>query len=74
MTMLGGIDLLAQTNTAPAQAATSIGPKVKLAVIGLGTWGREILTSLSRQPQAEVVAICDNYAASLRRSANAARA
>ncbi len=72
MTMLGGVDLLAQTNAAPTEAAKLIGRKVKVAVIGLGAWGREILTSLSRQPQAEVVAICDNYAASLRRSANAA--
>ena len=72
MTMLGGVDLLAQTNVAPAATTTAVGPKVKLAVIGLGPWGREILTSLSRQPQAEVVAICDNYDVSLRRSAKAA--
>jgi predicted dehydrogenase len=72
MTMLGGVDLLAQTNAAPTAADQLVGRKIKVGVIGLGTWGREILTSLSRQPQAEVAAICDNYAASLRRSASAA--
>jgi predicted dehydrogenase len=72
MTMLGGVDLLAQTNAATTAADQLVGRKIKLGVIGLGAWGREILTSLSRQPQAEVAAICDNYAPSLRRSANAA--
>jgi predicted dehydrogenase len=72
MTMLGGVDLLAQTNAAPTEAAKLVGRKIKVGVIGLGTWGREILTSLSRQPQAEIAAICDNYDASVRRSAKAA--
>jgi predicted dehydrogenase len=72
MTMLGGVDLLAQTNAAPTEAAKLVGPKIKVAVIGLGAWGREILTSLSRQPQAEIAVICDSYPASLKRGANIA--
>ena len=72
MSMLGGVELLAQTNAAPTEAAKSTGTKVKVALVGLGAWGREILTSLSRQPDAEIAAICDNYPASLKRAANIA--
>jgi predicted dehydrogenase len=72
MTMLGGVDLFAQTNATPAQEATPTGPKLKVAVIGLGPWGREILTALARVPQADVAGICDNYSAMVRRSATLA--
>lgn len=71
MTMLGGVRLFAEAApqaTAPAAA----GPKIKCAIIGLGAWGREILATLGRIPQAQVAGICDNYAAMLRRSATAA--
>jgi predicted dehydrogenase len=71
MTMLGGVELLAQTNTAAADTKP-VGPKLKVGIIGLGSWGREILTTLARIPQAEVAAICDTYAASIRRSATSA--
>ncbi len=71
MTMLGGVDLFAQTN-APTEAAAPTGPKLKVGVIGLGPWGREILTTLSRVPQADITAICDNYGAMVRRSATLA--
>lgn len=70
MTMLGGVELFAQTNTATT-AAVPAGPKVKVAVIGLGPWGREILNTLVLIPQAEVVAICDTYAAAMKRIVNA---
>ena len=74
MTMLGGVELLAQTNAAP-EGATKITPvKVKVALIGLGTWGREILNTLGRQPQADVAAICDTYKPFLKRCASAAPA
>jgi predicted dehydrogenase len=43
------------------QEATPVSPAVKLAVIGIGQWGKEILSSLSRLPSAQVVAICDSY-------------
>jgi predicted dehydrogenase len=68
MTMLGGIELIAQTTNASAEARPN-GPKVRVAVIGLGTWGRDIVKTLGRAPQAEIVAICDTYAASLRKCA-----
>jgi predicted dehydrogenase len=69
MTLLGGVELKA---AAPrnAEGKELIGPKVPLAIIGLGPWGREILATLQRIPEAEIVAICDTYGPMLRRSAN----
>jgi predicted dehydrogenase len=68
MTMLGGVELFAQSNTTAGAESKPTGPSIKVAVIGLGAWGREILTTLGLLPQADVVAICDTYAAYLRRS------
>ena len=48
------------------------GPPVRFGVIGLGQWGRELLTHLTRLPAANVVMLCDLYAPSLRRSAELA--
>lgn len=64
--LLGGIELVAQQEQAspPASALST----VNCAVVGLGSWGREILTTLARLPQAKVVAICDTYPRSLRRA------
>ncbi len=72
MTMLGGVELLAQTNAAAGPEAKAAGPKLKVAVIGVGTWGREILNTLALVPQAEVAAVCDTYPASVRRAASLA--
>ncbi len=79
MTMLGGVQLFAQaTPEKPTEDATPA-KKVKVAVIGLGPWGREILDQLGRlatakQPAAlpEVAAICDSYAPMVRRSSSKA--
>jgi predicted dehydrogenase len=71
MTMLGGVELLAAETAAPTGELKS-NEKVKVAVIGLGSWGREILNTLGRMPMAEIAAICDTYPASLRRAATAA--
>jgi len=75
MTLLGGVELTAQTaadkdkptNYGAAPAFTS-----KCAVIGLGAWGREIVSTLATIKEADLVAICDTYPASLRRAANSA--
>jgi predicted dehydrogenase len=48
------------------------GEPVKVALIGLGPWGREILANLARVPSATVTGICDNYPAFLKRAAGAA--
>ncbi len=69
MTLLGGVELFAQTAAEPAPGAEVAGPKLKVAVIGLGPWGRELLNTLARVPQAEVAAICDNYPSAIKRCA-----
>jgi len=70
--MLGGVRLVAQTNTTAEAEVKGPVSRVKVGVIGLGTWGRELLDQLTRLPQAEVAAICDVYGASMRRSASKA--
>jgi predicted dehydrogenase len=70
MSLLGGIELkasAAETEAAPATTA-----KTRCAVIGLGSWGREIVTTLSRVKGAEIAAVCDTYGASMRRAARSA--
>ena len=52
--------------------------KIKVAVIGLGAWGREIVNTLARMPQAtppldaDIAAICDTYPPFVTRTAKAA--
>src|SRR5437879_4811468 len=70
MTMLGGVELFAQANTAATEESKHTVRSIKVAVIGLGAWGREILATLGRLEHAEVAAICDTYGAYLRRSSN----
>ena len=73
VTMMGGVPLLADPAPEPKpEAKPADGPKLKVAVIGLGQWGREILDQLGRFPQVEIAAICDNYPAMLRRSSSKA--
>src|SRR5512145_1575003 len=79
MTMLGGVQLFAQATPEKPDEAKAPPKKVKVAVIGLGTWGREILDQLGRMGQAEkisvqpeIMAICDSYPAMVRRSSTKA--
>jgi len=53
---------------------TPMGPPVGLGVVGAGAWGREILSTLARVPSARVVAVCDHYAAALKKAAEIAPA
>ncbi len=69
MAMMGGVRLFAQANATPAAESKLAGPKLKVAVVGLGAWGREIISALALIPQAELAAICDYYPAFLRRAA-----
>ena len=72
MTMMGGVQLLAQP-TNPVDTSMKLDlPKIKVGLIGLGPWGREILDQLGRLDHADVAAICDNYPAMVRRSASKA--
>jgi len=75
MTMLGGVQLFAQATPEPPAETKAPPKKLKVGIIGLGTWGREILDQLGRLAgdekvlvQPEVAAICDNYPAMVRRS------
>ena len=72
MTMMGGVQLLAQSTNAVDTSMQFDLAKVKVGLIGLGPWGREILDQLGRLVQADIAAICDNYPAMLRRSASKA--
>ncbi len=82
MAMMGGVELKAD-QTAKAAAGTGSEltkiqppPAINLGVIGLNEWGREILKQIALLPSdptnpklgAHLVAICDNYPASLRRA------
>lgn len=67
MSMLGGVELKAAEAAEPAKSS---GPKVKCGVIGLGAWGREIIGTLQRKPEAQIVSLCDTYGLMLRRAAS----
>ena len=66
MAMLGGIEITAQDKTLvvpkadPNYKEKPPAPPVKFGVIGLGTWGKELIATLNRLPNAPVVAVCDN--------------
>ena len=53
---------------AAAHASRSQEEQVNVALVGFGPWGREIATTLSRLPEANLMAICDNYDVMLRRA------
>ena len=72
MALMGGVQLIAEPAADQKGVLPKFVTKVKVAVIGLGPWGREILDQLGRIEQAEIVAICDNYPAMVRRSASKA--
>src|SRR5512142_733285 len=72
MAMMGGVQIFAEDTNASPATTTFAGPKLKVAVIGLGAWGREILNTLAIIPQAEVAAVCDNYEAAFKRALTAA--
>src|SRR5262245_21857635 len=74
MALLGGVEIGAQAELKSAEAGKDDPdrPKVNCAVIGFGNWGREIVATLSRLPQAQISMVCDNYEPSLKRAAKAA--
>jgi predicted dehydrogenase len=67
MTMLGGVEVLGQPTPATSGNGLTGMQKMKVGVIGLGAWGREIINTLVRVTPAdfalpaEVAAICDTY-------------
>lgn len=71
MTLLGGVEITAQTEQKP-EMANDDKPRVNCAVIGLGNWGREMVATLGRLPQANLIMVSENYEATLKRAAKAA--
>jgi predicted dehydrogenase len=71
MAMMGGVQLIAQPASTATPEKTEV-KKIKVALIGLGPWGREILDQLGRLEQADIAAICDTYPAMVRRSSSKA--
>lgn len=54
--------------TAAAEQAPVAGPPVRIGVVGLGQWGRDLVTAIGRVPSAEVAAVCDTYSAFVTRA------
>src|SRR4051794_33278513 len=72
MTMLGGVELIADAAEQGGGGIEFTGIPVKAAIIGLGGWGRELLGTLLSLKQAEIATLCDNYPAFLKRAGNLA--
>ena len=70
MTMIAAKELAAQEKSKPAEgeAKKPVGPPLKCGVIGCGVWGRDIINTLLRLPNAQVAAVCDHYEAFLNRA------
>src|SRR6476661_3304104 len=68
MTMMGGVELFAQSGQAPADEKPAEGGTINIAIIGLGWRGRDILAALAKSKSAKITALCDTYGVYLRRS------
>lgn len=70
MTMMGGTLLTRAADPAPATSGEpkkTITPSIKCGVIGCGPWGREILQTLARLPNAPVAGVCDHNESAMNR-------
>src|SRR6266540_1280942 len=72
MSLLGGVEILSRAPARAADLETLVPFQINCAVIGLGAWGREIVTTLGRLKTAQLSTLCDTYPASIKRAANAA--
>lgn len=72
MAAMGATPLIAPAARAEDAAAEPTIVPLKVGVIGCGVWGRDILNTLARIPRAEVAAVCDTYAAMVKRGKDAA--
>lgn len=72
MTLLGGVQLIAQAPAAAPAPEVDDADKIGIGVIGAGPWGREIIGALTRLNYAKVVMVCDTYPAMVRRATTAA--
>lgn len=63
---------LSAANLPPQDEPVFEGPPVRVALIGVGPWGRELLTHLGRLSSLSLVAVSDSYAPFLKRAQDAA--
>lgn len=63
---------LSASQAPAAEPVAPVGDPVRLGVIGLGAWGREILATAARVPALKVTCVADVYAPFLKRSAEIA--
>lgn len=70
MTLMGAIPIRAAEEAKPAEAPVNkaVEDPLNFGIIGCGKWGREIIQTLGRRPNAPIVAICDTYKPFLTRS------
>jgi predicted dehydrogenase len=63
MALMGGIPIRAADEPAAAAAPgnKAVEEPLNFGIIGCGKWGREIIQTLGRRPNAPLVAICDTY-------------
>jgi len=67
--------LLSRQGLGSAQTPASSpppGPPLRLGVVGLGSWGREIVETLGRSEAAQITSLCDVYEPLLKRASSAA--
>ena len=75
MAMMGAVEIKAQEQKPEGtseEEARPTGPPVNCAVIGCGFQGRDIVSALSKLPNAPIVGICDKYAPWVRRTKTSA--
>ena len=73
MTLMGGIPIIAAEEKKPEEPVNkAVEEPLKFGIIGCGVWGREIIKTLSRRPNAPVIGVCDTYKPFLNRVKEAA--
>jgi len=74
MALMGGVELTFAQEKKEAEAAKATdedeSDSINFGVIGLGVWGKEIISTLGRLKGAQITMICDKYPASLKRAGN----
>jgi predicted dehydrogenase len=75
MAVIGAVELKAEDQKAETPTEEDIrptGPPVNCGVIGCGFQGRDIISALSRLPNAPIVGVCDKYAPWVKRARTSA--
>ncbi len=64
----GAVEIIPESISKQAEARPRPQATVNCAIIGFGARGRELASTLARLPEANLMAVCDNYDVMLRRS------